>query len=160
MLPSNFLAPLVGLEPTTYRLTAERSTNWAKEEYIKNLANTYLHMGQPQTIVGFPELNFCVRNGNRCDLSNIFTRKLYAFLKFSDNNHCTSYFLFCQSIFYTSIIIYFNVFHKLLFRIFLISKSLISRTLELHIEKYIVTFGMEHSSAPLQLIRSIQFYIG
>ena len=28
-----FLAPLVGLEPTTYRLTAERSTNWAKEEY-------------------------------------------------------------------------------------------------------------------------------
>ena len=35
------LAPLVGLEPTTYRLTAERSTNWAKEEY-KNLATTYL----------------------------------------------------------------------------------------------------------------------
>ena len=35
------LAPLVGLEPTTYRLTAERSTNWAKEEYI-NLAITYL----------------------------------------------------------------------------------------------------------------------
>ena len=30
------LAPLVGLEPTTYRLTAERSTNWAKEEYIKS----------------------------------------------------------------------------------------------------------------------------
>ena len=27
------MAPLVGLEPTTYRLTAERSTNWAKEEY-------------------------------------------------------------------------------------------------------------------------------
>ena len=35
------MAPLVGLEPTTYRLTAERSTNWAKEEYI-NLATTYL----------------------------------------------------------------------------------------------------------------------
>ena len=37
----SFLAPLVGLEPTTYRLTAERSTNWAKEEYNK-LATTYL----------------------------------------------------------------------------------------------------------------------
>ena len=36
----SFMAPLVGLEPTTYRLTAERSTNWAKEEYI-NLATTY-----------------------------------------------------------------------------------------------------------------------
>ena len=35
-----FLAPLVGLEPTTYRLTAERSTNWAKEEY-KKLATSY-----------------------------------------------------------------------------------------------------------------------
>ena len=35
------LAPRVGLEPTTYRLTAERSTNWAKEEYNK-LATTYL----------------------------------------------------------------------------------------------------------------------
>ena len=30
----SLMAPLVGLEPTTYRLTAERSTNWAKEEYI------------------------------------------------------------------------------------------------------------------------------
>ena len=28
------LAPPVGLEPTTFRLTAERSTSWAKEEYI------------------------------------------------------------------------------------------------------------------------------
>ena len=34
------MAPLVGLEPTTYRLTAERSTNWANGEYL-NLATTY-----------------------------------------------------------------------------------------------------------------------
>ena len=27
------LAPLVGLEPTTYELTVRRSTDWAKEEY-------------------------------------------------------------------------------------------------------------------------------
>ena len=33
------LALRVGLEPTTYRLTAERSTNWANGEYI--LATTY-----------------------------------------------------------------------------------------------------------------------
>ena len=30
-----FMAPQVGLEPTTYRLTAECSTDWAIEEYIK-----------------------------------------------------------------------------------------------------------------------------
>ena len=36
----SLLAPLVGLEPTTYRLTAERSTNWANGEYLK-LATTY-----------------------------------------------------------------------------------------------------------------------
>ena len=28
-----FLAPLVGLEPTTCGLTVRRSTDWAKEEY-------------------------------------------------------------------------------------------------------------------------------
>ena len=35
---NGFLAPPVGLEPTTFRLTAERSTNWAKEEYTKPAA--------------------------------------------------------------------------------------------------------------------------
>ena len=34
------MAPQVGLEPTTLRLTAECSTDWAIEEY-KNLATTY-----------------------------------------------------------------------------------------------------------------------
>ena len=29
-----FVAPPVGLEPTTTRLTAECSTDWAKEEYL------------------------------------------------------------------------------------------------------------------------------
>ena len=29
-----FIAPPVGLEPTTLRLTAECSTDWAKEEYF------------------------------------------------------------------------------------------------------------------------------
>ena len=39
-MDSFIMAPRVGLEPTTYRLTAERSTNWANEEYL-NLATTY-----------------------------------------------------------------------------------------------------------------------
>ena len=38
-----FLAPLVGLEPTTYRLTAERSTNWAKEEYLNSISELYIN---------------------------------------------------------------------------------------------------------------------
>ena len=33
-LPENGSAPPVGLEPTTLRLTAECSTDWAKEEYL------------------------------------------------------------------------------------------------------------------------------
>ena len=33
-MSSFILAPRVGLEPTTYRLTAERSTNWANEEFF------------------------------------------------------------------------------------------------------------------------------
>ena len=41
------MAPLVGLEPTTYRLTAERSTNWAKEEY-RTGDNLFSQQGNPQ----------------------------------------------------------------------------------------------------------------
>ena len=33
------MALRVGLEPTTYRLTAERSTNWANGEYIIKSGN-------------------------------------------------------------------------------------------------------------------------
>ena len=41
----SFLAPQVGLEPTTYRLTAERSTDWAIGEYI-NKSGDYLSSQQ------------------------------------------------------------------------------------------------------------------
>ena len=44
----SLLAPLVGLEPTTYRLTAERSTNWAKEEYKKTSDNLSSQQGNLQ----------------------------------------------------------------------------------------------------------------
>ena len=44
----SLMAPRVGLEPTTYRLTAERSTNWANEEYIKSSNNLSSQQGNPQ----------------------------------------------------------------------------------------------------------------
>ncbi len=47
-MSSFILAPLVGLEPTTYRLTAERSTDWAKEEYKKSGNFLFFQQGNPQ----------------------------------------------------------------------------------------------------------------
>ena len=51
-----FLAPLVGLEPTTYRLTAERSTNWAKEEYINPGNFLFFQQGNPQVFSALKSL--------------------------------------------------------------------------------------------------------
>ena len=47
-LGSRILAPLVGHEPTTYRLTAERSTNWANGEYLNSGDNLFSQQGNPQ----------------------------------------------------------------------------------------------------------------
>ena len=69
----SFMAPLVGLEPTTYRLTAERSTNWAKEEFI-TWRQPIFSAGNPTNIFGTLELDFCVRYGNRYFLHVIITR--------------------------------------------------------------------------------------
>src|SRR6478752_3263908 len=75
------MAPQVGLEPTTVRLTAECSTT----ELLRNntsLATSYSHRGRPPTTIGAEELNFRVRNGNGCDLFAIITRhiqKVYSF---------------------------------------------------------------------------------
>ena len=41
------MAPRAGLEPATYRLTAERSTNWANEEY-KTGDFLFYQQGNPQ----------------------------------------------------------------------------------------------------------------
>ena len=60
---SFFLAPPVGLEPTTLRLTAACSTDWAKEEYVCWRIPIFPGRHQP-SIVGTSELNFRVRNGN------------------------------------------------------------------------------------------------
>ena len=68
-----FLAPPVGLEPTTLRLTAACSTDWAKEECFYrpvlvggNLCRRRLIFpgGCPPSIVSTNELNYRVRNGN------------------------------------------------------------------------------------------------
>ena len=69
---SDLLAPPVGLEPTTTRLTAECSTDWAMEEYL--CWHCFIFPGRRQpSIFNADELNFRVLNGNGCDLTAIST---------------------------------------------------------------------------------------
>ena len=69
-----FLAPQVGLEPTTLRLTAECSAI----ELLRNIGmrrrSTLPGRVQPSTI-DVLRLNFCVRNGNRWNPQAIATAK-------------------------------------------------------------------------------------
>ena len=68
------MAPKAGLEPATCRLTAGCSTNWAtSEKFYVSEATSYSHRGKPPTTIGSRELNFRVRYGNGCDLSDIIT---------------------------------------------------------------------------------------
>ena len=68
----DFLAPQVGLEPTTLRLTAACSTDWAIEECCNRpVKRRYLCRrrpifpgGCPPSIVSTSELNYRVRDGN------------------------------------------------------------------------------------------------
>src|SRR5690625_1469204 len=52
------------------------------------LAASYSCRGKASTTIGARELNYCVRYGNRCDLSAITTRQTFSFLKMYP---CTSY---------------------------------------------------------------------
>ena len=76
------LAPREGLEPSAYRLTAECSTI----ELPWNI--TWLRLtlpgGHPPSTISAKELNFCVRNGNRCILYAIITRLINLF-----NSYCS-----------------------------------------------------------------------
>jgi hypothetical protein len=69
------MAPQVGLEPTTVRLTAECSTT----ELLRNNYNAWrrptLTGTRVPTTIGAEELNFRVRNGNGCGLFAIVTRR-------------------------------------------------------------------------------------
>ena len=67
-----FLAPRVGLEPTTDRLTADCSTDWANEEY-KCWRLPIFPGSCPPSIFGASELNFRVRDGNGWTLTAINT---------------------------------------------------------------------------------------
>ena len=72
------MAPQVGLEPTTDRLTADCSTTELLRNNIILLAaspaTSYSCRGKPPTTIGAKELNFRVRDGNGCDLFAIITR--------------------------------------------------------------------------------------
>jgi hypothetical protein len=86
------MAPQVGFEPTTDRLTADCSTTellWNSfkspvrfdrvkciKEKITQRRPTFAG-GEPPTIIGAGELNFRVRHGNGCDLSAFVTRLCY-----------------------------------------------------------------------------------
>ena len=76
---SPHMAPKVGFEPTTYRLTAGCSTF----ELLRN--NNWLWPTLPRpfglSTISDEELNFCVRYGNRCILFSIIT--ILSFLYFT-----------------------------------------------------------------------------
>ena len=73
--PRRLMAPRVGLEPTTYRLTAGCSTIELPRNIIwqRPTLPGRLH---PSTI-GAERLNFCVRYGNRCVPLAIITRSIH-----------------------------------------------------------------------------------
>ena len=72
------MAPQVGLEPTTDRLTADSSTTellWNSNKAYKIIlpGDVLLSRDVSPTTIGAGELNDCVRHGNRCGLSAIVT---------------------------------------------------------------------------------------
>ena len=76
------MAPRAGLEPATYRLTAERSTNWANEEYIKSGNNLSSQQGNPQVFSAHLGLTSVFGMGTGIAEIVIITRKLsYAIIK-------------------------------------------------------------------------------
>ena len=71
------MAPQVGLEPTTDRLTADSSTTELLWNNNTLPGNVLLLRNVSPTTIGAKELNFCVRHGNRCDLLAIVTRQYH-----------------------------------------------------------------------------------
>ena len=77
------MAPQVGFEPTAYRLTAECST----VELLRNInasQRSILPGSHPPSTFDAKELNFCVRDGNRCGLFAIVTTSISLFYVGSD----------------------------------------------------------------------------
>ena len=88
------MAPQAGFEPAAYRLTAGRSTAelLGNEHHQKARRRPTLPGALAPSTIGAGGLNFCVRNGNRCGPSAIFTglRILY-------RCYCPSYILFSKN---------------------------------------------------------------
>ena len=78
-----YLVHLQGLEPWAHWLRVSCSTNWARGAYYQDaVSNILITMSRrlpiftrrfQRTILGTSELNYCVRNGNRWDLTVIVT---------------------------------------------------------------------------------------
>ena len=75
------MAPRVRLERTTYRLTAERSTDWANEEYIKSGDNLSFQQGNSQVLSALKSLTSVFGMGTGITLNVIITRKLLYAIK-------------------------------------------------------------------------------
>ena len=68
------MAPQVGFEPTTDRLTADSSTTELLRNNITAWQRPTLTGAPAPTTIGAEKLNFRVRYGNGCDLFAIATR--------------------------------------------------------------------------------------
>ena len=68
------VAPQVGLEPTTDRLTADCSTTELLRNNITAWQRPTLTGALAPTTIGAEKLNFRVRYGNGCDLLAIIAR--------------------------------------------------------------------------------------
>ena len=72
------MAPQVGLEPTTDRLTADSSTTeLLRNNIITAWQRPTLTGAHAPTTIGAEKLNFRVRYGNGCDLLAIITRLFF-----------------------------------------------------------------------------------
>ena len=96
------LAPREGLEPSAYRLTAECST--IELPWNKTWLRLTLPGGCPPSTISAQELNFCVRNGNRCILFAIITTSF-----FSDKYYINIFNFICQYFFQIKFY-FFNTF--------------------------------------------------
>ena len=75
------MAPRVGFEPTTLRLTAECST--AELSRNKNLGSDLLSQGMTPSTISAVGLNLCVRYGNWCFPYAIATEKSFSLVLFA-----------------------------------------------------------------------------
>ena len=87
------VAPRVGLEPTTYRLTAERSTNWANGEYKfgdylssqQGNSQVFSTLTRLTSVFGMGTGVSVLLSSPRIELYNIFLKNSILFMHFFEN---------------------------------------------------------------------------